>query len=168
MKSTGEVMGIDQNLGLAFAKAQMAAQPALPTKGNIFISVADRQKSKITELARGFTDLGFTLYATSGTAAALKSAEIPVKKLFKLNEGRPNALDMIKNGELAMIINTPSGKVAREDEVKIRSTATANRIPIITTLRAAKASLDGIRAPASTASRKAAAAYHAANESAAR
>ena len=146
MKSTGEVMGIGANLGLAFAKAQMAAQPALPSKGNLFISVADRQKSKIADLARGFVDLGFTLYATSGTAAALKTAGIPVKKLFKLNEGRPNALDMIKNGELAMIINTPSGKVAREDEIKIRSTATANRIPIITTLRAATASLEGIRA----------------------
>ena len=146
MKSTGEVMGIGENLGLAFAKAQMAAQPALPTKGNIFISVADRQKSKITELAQGFVDLGFTLFATSGTGAALKAAGIPVQKLFKLNEGRPNALDMIKNGELAMIINTPSGKVAREDEVKIRSTATGNRIPIITTLRAANASLAGIRA----------------------
>ncbi|MEA3213030.1 MAG: carbamoyl-phosphate synthase large subunit [Chthoniobacter sp.] len=146
MKSTGEVMGIDQNLGLAYAKAQMAAQPALPNQGNLFISLADRQKPKSIEIARGFADLGFKLYATSGTAAALKAAGIPVKKLFKLNEGRPNALDMIKNGELALIINTPSGKVAREDEVKIRSTATANRIPIITTLRAAKASLDGIRA----------------------
>ena len=84
MKSTGEVMGIDQNLGLAFAKAQMAAQPALPTKGNVFISVADRQKSKITELAKGFVDLGFTLFATSGTATALKAAGIPVQKLYKL------------------------------------------------------------------------------------
>jgi len=146
MKSTGEVMGIDQNLGLAYAKAQMAAQPALPSKGNIFISLADRQKPKSIEIARGFADLGFHLYATSGTAAALKAAGIPVKKLFKLSEGRPHALDMIKNGELALVINTPSGKISREDEVKIRSTATANRIPVITTLRAAKASLDGIRA----------------------
>jgi carbamoyl-phosphate synthase large subunit len=146
MKSTGEVMGIDEDLGLAYAKAQMAAQPALPSKGNVFISLADRQKPKAIEIAHGFAELGFTLYATSGTAAALSAAGIPVTKLFKLNEGRPNSLDMIKNGELALIINTPSGKVAREDEVKIRSTATANRIPIITTLRAAKASLDGIRA----------------------
>jgi carbamoyl-phosphate synthase large subunit len=146
MKSTGEVMGIDANLGLAYAKAQMAAQPPLPLKGNVFISLADRQKPKAVEIARGFAELGFTLYATSGTASALTAAGIPVKKLFKLNEGRPNALDMIKNGELALIINTPTGKVAREDEVKIRSTATANRIPVITTLRAAKASLDGIRA----------------------
>ncbi len=146
MKSTGEVMGIDQNLGLAYAKAQMAAGPALPSKGNVFISLADRQKPKCIEIARGFADLGFTIYATSGTATALKAAGIAVKNLFKLNEGRPNALDMIKNGELQLIINTPAGKVAREDEIKIRSTATANRIQVITTLRAAKASLDGIRA----------------------
>jgi carbamoyl-phosphate synthase large subunit len=146
MKSTGEVMGIDQNLGLAYAKSQMAAQPALPTKGNIFISLADRQKPKSVDIARGFADLGFKLFATSGTAKVLKAAGIPVTTLHKLNEGRPHALDMIKNGEVALIINTPSGKVSREDEVKIRSTATANRIPVITTLRAAKASLDGIRA----------------------
>ena len=146
MKSTGEVMGIDRNLGLAYAKAQMAAQPALPQKGSVFISLADRQKPKAIEIAKGFAELGFKLFATSGTAAALKAAGIPAEKLHKLNEGRPNALDMIKNGEMALIINTPSGKVAREDEVRIRSTATANRIPIITTLRAAKASLDGIRA----------------------
>ena len=146
MKSTGEVMGIDEDLGLAYAKSQMAAQPALPTKGNVFISLADRQKPKSIDIARGFSALGFTLYATSGTAAALRKAGVPVKKLFKLNEGRPNALDMIKNGEFQLIINTPSGKVARADEIKIRSTATANRISTITTLRAARASLKGIRA----------------------
>ena len=146
MKSTGEVMGIDRTLGLAYAKAQMAASPPLPMKGNVFISVADRQKTKAADIAREFVNLGFALFATSGTAAALSAANVPVKKLFKLGEGRPNALDMIKNGELALIINTPSGKAAREDEVKIRSTATGNRIPIITTLRGARASLDGIRA----------------------
>jgi carbamoyl-phosphate synthase large subunit len=93
MKSTGEVMGIDRTLGLAYAKSQMAAQPPLPTKGNIFISVADRQKTRVTELARGFVELGFQLYATSGTASALRAAGLPVKNLFKLNEGRPHALD---------------------------------------------------------------------------
>ncbi|MEO7319262.1 MAG: ATP-grasp domain-containing protein, partial [Chthoniobacteraceae bacterium] len=146
MKSTGEVMGIDRTLGLAFAKSQMAAAPPLPTKGNIFISVADREKGRVADFAKGFVEMGFTLYATSGTAAALKAAGVPAKNLHKLNEGRPNALDMIKNGELAMIVNTPSGKVAREDEVKIRSTATANRIPVFTTLRGARAALEGIRA----------------------
>jgi len=146
MKSTGEVMGIDRNIGLAYAKAQMAAQPPLPTKGNIFISVPDRAKTRAVELARGFADLGFTLFATSGTATVLQAAGVPVKKLYKLGEGRPNALDMLKNGELAMIINTPHGKAAREDEVKIRSTASSSRVPVMTTLRAAKASLEGIRA----------------------
>jgi carbamoyl-phosphate synthase large subunit len=145
MKSTGEVMGIDANLGIAYAKAQMAAQPALPLKGNIFLSVSDADKTKVADIAAGFAELGFTLYATSGTAAALEKAKVPVKKLFKLSEGRPNALDMLKNGELAMIINTPSGKSAREDEVKIRSTASSSRVPVMTTLRAARASLEGIR-----------------------
>jgi carbamoyl-phosphate synthase large subunit len=146
MKSTGEVMGIDANLGLAYAKAQMAAQPALPTAGNLFISVADAEKKRVAAIARGYVELGFTLFATGGTAAALTAAGVPVKKLFKLNEGRPNALDMIKNGELAMIINTPSGKTAREDEIRIRSTASSTRVPVMTTLRAASASLAGIRA----------------------
>ncbi len=146
MKSTGEVMGIGASVGLAYAKAQMAAQPALPQKGNIFISVPDREKPRAVEIARGFDELGFSLYATGGTAAALQAAGIPVHKLFKIAEGRPNALDMIKNGELALIINTASGKSAREDEVKIRSTASSTRIAIMTTLRAARASLEGIRA----------------------
>ncbi len=146
MKSTGEVMGIDANMGIAYAKAQMAAQPALPLSGNIFISIADAEKSRAAELAKGYADLGFTLYATSGTASVLEKAGVPVKKLFKISEGRPNALDMLKNGELALVINTPSGKAAREDEVKIRSTASSSRVPVMTTLRAARASLEGIRA----------------------
>jgi carbamoyl-phosphate synthase large subunit len=146
MKSTGEVMGIDANLGVAYAKAQMAAQPPLPLSGNVFISVADSDKPKVAEIARGLAELGFKLFATSGTAAALKSANVPVKKLFKLSEGRPNALDMLKNGELALVINTPSGKSAREDEIKIRSTASSSRVPVMTTLRAARASVEGIRA----------------------
>jgi carbamoyl-phosphate synthase large subunit len=146
MKSTGEVMGIDANMGIAYAKAQMAAQPALPLKGNIFISIADAEKSKAADLARGYAELGFTLYSTSGTAAVLEKAGVPVKRLFKLSEGRPNALDMLKNGELALVINTPSGKTAREDEIKIRSTASSSRVPVMTTLRAARASLEGIRA----------------------
>jgi carbamoyl-phosphate synthase large subunit len=146
MRSTGEVMGIDSIAGLAYAKAQMAAQPPLPRGGNLFISVPDRDKPRAIEISRGFAALGFSLYATSGTAQALQKEGIPVKALFKIGEGRPNALDMVKNGELALIINTPSGKSAREDEVKIRSTASSARIPIMTTLRAAAASLEGIRA----------------------
>ena len=87
-------------------------------------TVSLSEKGRVADFAKGFVEMGFTLYATSGTANALKAANVPVKKLHKLNEGRPNALDMIKNGELAMIVNTPSGKVAREDEIKIRRTST--------------------------------------------
>jgi carbamoyl-phosphate synthase large subunit len=144
MKSTGEVMGIDADLGIAYAKAQMAAQPPLPLGGNIFISVKDAQKSDVALLARDFSALGFKIYATAGTASAIKASGTPVIKLFKLAEGRPNVLDMIKNGEISFIINTPAGKTPREDEVKIRSAAVAQRIPIMTTMRAAKASLQGI------------------------
>jgi len=145
MKSTGEVMGIDADLGLAYAKAQMAAQPPLPKGGNMFISVKDSDKGTVAKLAADYVALGFKLYATSGTADAISATGVAVNRLFKLGEGRPNVLDMIKNGEIHFIINTPSGKTPREDEIKIRSAAVATRIPIMTTLSAAQASLRGIQ-----------------------
>ncbi len=145
MKSTGEVMGIDADLGLAYAKSQMAAGGPLPAGGNLFISVKDADKAQAVQLAKEYVALGFQLHATSGTYAALAAAGVPAKKLFKLAEGRPNVLDMIKNGELAFIINTPSGKTPRQDEVKIRGAAVTYRVPIMTTLSAAAASVNGIR-----------------------
>ncbi|HEY6206205.1 MAG TPA: carbamoyl-phosphate synthase large subunit, partial [Chthoniobacterales bacterium] len=145
MKSTGEVMGIDVDLGLAYAKSQMAAPPALPRKGNVFISVKDADKEAIISVAREFVKLGFGIIATSGTADALAKAKIKVKKVFKLREGRPNVLDRVKNGDINFIINTPSGKIPREDEVRIRNAALAQKIPIMTTVRAALASANGIR-----------------------
>ncbi|MBV9658513.1 MAG: carbamoyl-phosphate synthase large subunit, partial [Verrucomicrobia bacterium] len=145
MKSTGEVMGIDSDLGLAYAKSQTAAGSPLPRGGNLFLSVKDGDKADATVLAKSFVELGFQIHATSGTAAALEAAGVPVKRLFKLNEGRPHVLDMIQNGEIAFIINTPSGKTPRQDEVKIRGAAVAHRIPIMTTLSAAAASVGGIR-----------------------
>ena len=146
MKSTGEVMGIDADLGLAYAKSQMAAGSPLPQGGNLFLSVKDADKPEAVKLAGQFVELGFQLYATSGTATMrLASAGVPVKKLFKLTEGRPHVLDMIKNGEIAFIINTPSGKNPRRDEVIIRGAAVSHRIPIMTTLSAAAASVGGIR-----------------------
>jgi carbamoyl-phosphate synthase large subunit len=145
MKSTGEVMGIDEDFGIAYAKSQMASQPPLPMKGNIFLSVKDSDKEAALEIARDLIDLGFTLHATSGTAAALQKLGMPVQKLFKISEGRPNVLDMIKNGEIQFVINTPSGKSPKQDEVKIRSAAVAARIAIMTTLSAARASVSGIR-----------------------
>ncbi len=146
MKSTGEVMGIDSDLGIAYAKAQMSAQPGLPLSGNVFLSVKDDDKPEAVEFARELIDLGFAIYATSGTAAALERASLPVRRLFKLAEGRPNVLDMIKNGDIHFVINTPSGKSPRQDEVAIRTAAVGARIPTMTTLRAVHASIKGIRA----------------------
>jgi carbamoyl-phosphate synthase large subunit len=146
MKSTGEVMGIADDLGLAYAKSQMAAQPPLPSSGNVFVSVKDRDKPETVRLAAELINLGFKLYATSGTAQALISARVPVKRLFKLAEGRPHALDMMKNGEIDLIINTPSGKVPRKDEIQIRSLAVAQRIPILTTTSGVEASIRAIKA----------------------
>ncbi|PYK66639.1 MAG: carbamoyl-phosphate synthase large subunit [Verrucomicrobia bacterium] len=113
MKSTGEVMGIDHDLGLAYAKSQMAAPPPLPKKGNVFISVKDTDKEAIIPVAREFVTLGFGIISTSGTADTLSKAKIKVKKVFKLHEGRPNVLDRVKNGDINFIINTPSGKIPR-------------------------------------------------------
>jgi carbamoyl-phosphate synthase large subunit len=145
MKSTGEVMGMDVDLGLAYAKSQMAAPPPLPKKGNVFISVKDADKEAIVAVAREFVQLGFGIISTSGTADALTKANIKVKKVFKLHEGRPNVLDRIKNGDINFIINTPSGKIPREHEIEIRNAALAAKIPIMTTVRAALASANGIR-----------------------
>ncbi len=146
MKSTGEVMGIDYDLGMAFAKSQMAAGGTLPTKGNVFISVKETDRPNVVRIAKGYADLGFTLYATSGTGQVIKDAGIPVNILPKLASGqRPNVIDLMKNKDMALVINTPSGKNPREDEVKIRTAAMQNRIPIMTTLRGADAALMAIK-----------------------
>jgi carbamoyl-phosphate synthase large subunit len=145
MKSTGEVMGIDEDLGLAYAKSQMAAQPPLPSAGNVFLSVKDSDKPSLTKLAAELVDLGFDCFATSGTAAALAAAGIKVNRLFKLAEGRPHVLDMMKNDQIDLIINTPSGKTPRNDEIRIRSLAVAHRIPTLTTISAVEASIRAIR-----------------------
>ncbi len=146
MRSTGEVMGIDPDLGIAYAKSQMSAQPPLPTKGNVFISVKDSDKPAAIEVAREFAELGFKIHATSGTANLLSDAGVPVKTLLKIQEGRPNVLDLIKNGEIHFILNTPSGQQPRLDEVVIRSAAVAARVATMTTLRGARASVAAIRA----------------------
>src|SRR5881397_3775669 len=145
MKSTGEVMGMDVDLGLAYAKSQMAAPPPLPKKGKVFVSVKDTDKEAVIPVAREFVKLGFEIISTSGTANALTKAKIKVTKVFKIHEGRPNVLDRIKNGDINFIINTPSGKIPREHEVVIRNAALAAKIPIMTTVRAALASANGIR-----------------------
>ena len=146
MKSTGEVMGIDYDLGMAFAKSQMAAGGTLPTKGNVFISVKETDRPNVVRIAKGYADLGFTLYATSGTGSVIKEAGIAVNILPKLASGqRPNVIDLMKNKDMALVINTPSGKNPREDEIKIRTASMQNRIPIMTTLRGADAALRAIK-----------------------
>jgi carbamoyl-phosphate synthase large subunit len=144
MRSTGEVMGIGSDWGMAYAKSQMAATPALPQSGKVFISVRDSDKKKVVPIARKFADLGFELCATDGTAKVLQDASLKVEALFKIQEGRPNCLDLIKNGEVQLIINTPAGKTPRVDEVKIRTAAVLHRISIMTTLAGAQAAALGI------------------------
>jgi carbamoyl-phosphate synthase large subunit len=144
MKSTGEVMGIDKTFGAAYAKSQIAAGQRLPAKGNVFISVKNQDKRNILFVAKKLEDLGFKIMATSGTADALRSSDIDVETLPKLTEGRPNIIDLIKDNKIALIINTPSGKATKEDELKIRSNAILYNVPLITTISGAQASVSGI------------------------
>jgi carbamoyl-phosphate synthase large subunit len=146
MRSTGEVMGIGEDWGAAYAKSQMAAAPALPMSGKVFISVRDSDKHLVVSIAKELATLGFELCATNGTAKGLEDAGLKVQHLFKLQEGRPNILDLIKNGEIALVINTPAGKTPRVDEVRIRSAAVAHKLAIMTTLTGAQAAVLGIRA----------------------
>ena len=146
MRSTGEVMGLDPDLGIAYAKAQMSAQPPLPESGHVFISVKDADKDQVVPIAREFSAAGFQIHATKGTLAVLEAADVAAELVYKLTEGRPNLLDLIKNGEMQFIINTPHGQSPRRDEVAIRSAAVAHRIPIMTTLRAARMSARAIHA----------------------
>ena len=146
MKSTGEVMGIDKDMGMAYAKAQTSAFNPLPTKGNVFFSVNDRDKDRAVKVARDLVDLGFGLLATGGTYKRLDSEGIPVGRLYKLAERkRPNVLDAMKNGEIQFSINTPSGHEAREDEVLIRSAAVAHKISHCTNLASAETTVMAIR-----------------------
>jgi carbamoyl-phosphate synthase large subunit len=146
MRSTGEVMGIDADLGVAFAKAQAAAKPGLPTKGNVFLSVKDADKPRATALARALVELGFTIHSTSGTAKTLADNGVPVKRISKIAEGRPNAVDMLKNGQIQLVINTPAGMIPRQDENKIRAAAYAHGVCLMTTITGAFAAVEGIRA----------------------
>ena len=145
MKSTGEVMGVDHSFGLAYAKSQMAAQPSLPKSGTVFLSVRDIDKGAAVRLGQGLHDLGFKIVSSSGTARKLADAGIPVTPLLKLSEGRPNVVDLIKNREIVLVINTPAGAVARSEEVQIRTSALQHKIPVMTTVAAAQASLEGIK-----------------------
>lgn len=145
MKSTGEVMGIDEDFGLAFWKAQAGTGNILPEKGNVFISVADKDKPKILEIAKKLKDLGFNIFATKGTYKFLKENNIESTLVNKLSEERPNIVDKIKNGEVHLIINTPSGKRERSDAYFIRRAAVEHKVPYFTTVRGAYACVEAIK-----------------------
>jgi carbamoyl-phosphate synthase large subunit len=144
MKSTGEVMGIGPNFGIAFAKAQSAAGYDLPTQGTVFISVYDADKPKALPVAKKFKELGFRLIATSGTAAYLSEHDVPTETVFKLKEGRPNVMDYIKNGEIQLVINTSFGKRTFSDSYEIRRTTLLYNVPYTTTISAAKAMAEAV------------------------
>ncbi len=144
MKSTGEVMGIDDDLGRAYMKSQLAAGQNLPLSGTVFVSVRDKDKRAIVFIVKRLIDLGFDIIATQGTANALKKNGIKTGVIHKVYEERPNILDYIKDGKIHLIINTPSGRIPREDEVKIRSNAIMHGLPCITTISGAQASVNAI------------------------
>ena len=146
MKSTGEVMGVAETFGEAFAKAQIAAGQMLPTSGTVFMSVNDHDKEGAVELAKQFQEMGFHLVATHGTAAVLEEAGLQPERVYKVKEGRPNVVDLIKGDRIHLIINTPRGQDTFFDEKAIRRAAVLARIPTITTLAAARAAAGGIAA----------------------
>ncbi|MGB9334939.1 MAG: carbamoyl-phosphate synthase large subunit [Candidatus Acidiferrales bacterium] len=148
MRSTGEVMGISTSYGVAFAKAQLAAGQRLPREGVVFISVNDRDKRQVASLAQDLARAGLKIIATRGTAAALMAAGIPVETVYKVNEGRPNIVDLVKTGKVDLVINTPLGRESFYDEKSIRRAAIRYNVPCITTLSAAVAAARGILAVA--------------------
>jgi carbamoyl-phosphate synthase large subunit len=146
MRSTGEVMGIADSFGAAFAKAQLAAENGLPLSGTVFITVNDHDKAAVTPIARRFHELGFEILATDGTAAYLRNRGVPARRVFKVHEGRPHGLDLIVNGEVQMLINTPLGKHAQQDDYSLRQAAITYRVAYTTTLSAASAACDAVMA----------------------
>lgn len=145
MKSTGEVMGIDESFGKAYIKAQLAAGQSIPQNGRVFLSLKNQDKPRFAEGARELLNMGFELVATKGTAAYLESIGIASKSIYKVYEGRPNIIDAIKNGEIQLIINTPSGANPIKDEVLIRQTALGLNVPVITTISGAIATVMAMR-----------------------
>ena len=146
MRSTGEVMGVDVDLGVAFSKAQAAAKPGLPTEGNVFLSVKDADKDRAVDLARRLVALGFSIFSTSGTATILKENGVAVTRLAKIGAGRPTAVDLLKNNKIQLVINTPGGMIPRKDENTIRAAAYSHNVCLMTTVMGALAAVEGIEA----------------------
>jgi len=146
MRSTGEVMGLSDTFGMAFAKAQLAAGNPLPLEGRVFLSVNDFDKPALLPVAQGLAEMGFELVATAGTCAYLEERGLAVQKVFKAGEGRPNIVDRMVSGEIQLIVNTPLGRESYFDEPSIRKTATMKGVPLVTTMSGAAAAVQGIRA----------------------
>jgi carbamoyl-phosphate synthase large subunit len=146
MKSTGEVMGIDADFGRAFSKAEIASGSILPKHGAVLVSLGPRGKTDALPIVRELLGLGFEILATKHTAEFFRQYDLPVKEVNKISEGRPNVVDIIKNRQVSLIINTPSGKRSRADGYQIRRNAVIYSVPIVTTLAAAKATIEGIKA----------------------
>jgi len=144
MRSTGEVMGLADSFGMAFAKAQIAADGSLPLAGGIFVTVNDSDKPTVLPIARRFHEMGFRLTATEGTARYLRSRGVPAERVAKVHEGRPNAIDLIVSGDVQLLINTPLGKFTQADDYAIRRAALMHRVPYTTTMSAASAACDAI------------------------
>jgi len=151
MRSTGEVMGIADSFGMAFAKAQISADGALPLEGTVFVTVNDHDKQTVVPIARRFHEMGFRLVATEGTARHLRSRGVPAERVLKVHEGRPNAIDLIVSGDVQLLINTPLGKLTQQDDYLIRRAALQHRTPYTTTLSAASAACDAVIAMRSRA-----------------
>jgi carbamoyl-phosphate synthase large subunit len=146
MRSTGEVMGIASGFGMAYGKAELAAGEALPTGGTVFLSTHDRDKPALVPVARGLVELGFSLIATGGTAAALAAEGLTVEPVLKVHEGRPNIEDAIRSGEIQLVINTPVGRQAAHDDKYLRRAAIDYAVTTVTTLAGARAAVEGIAA----------------------
>jgi carbamoyl-phosphate synthase large subunit len=144
MRSTGEVMGVASSFGMAFAKAQLAADNRLPDSGTILLTVNDFDKDDVTPIARRFHEMGFKLLGTEGTAKHIRGRGIPISRVFKVHEGRPHGIDLILNGDVQMLINTPFGKHAQQDDYTLRQAAIAHGVAYTTTLSAANAACDAI------------------------
>ncbi len=145
MRSTGEVLGLARTFGQAFYKAQEAANQDLPLSGTVLISVNDRAKEELIEVAQGFIDCGFNILATGGTYDKIIENNIPAEKIHKLGKGRPDILDAVANGDIDIIVNTPIDKKGADDDSYIRKAAIKGRISYVTTMAAAKASIAGIK-----------------------
>jgi carbamoyl-phosphate synthase large subunit len=146
MRSTGEVLGMADSFGLAFYKAQEATQLPLPSEGTVLITISDKDKSAALAAAKQFKDMGFKIKATKGTSRFLSANGIKSESILKMHEGRPNILDSIKNGEINLVVNTPAGKQSKYDDSYIRKAAIKYKIPYITTVAAAAATVKGIAA----------------------